>query len=376
MKFKFTILCLAIRLSAFAQTPVAKMEVNAAGQAVVFLEWPANASATNVQISTITKIGVFYSEPAGTPTLGSLNGDWQPTSTSFTRSELEGFAANPDSLAYIEYELTNTPELGDATTAGTRDTLFTLTFSNPRLGRVVRLLQSTSAGVGIGTYDAPIVSFGSVPVIRYRPNGDIPSSPYTSADMEQSSTTLPLPVELLAFTASQADQHTAMLRWTTASEINNSRFDIERSYDGRTFEVVGDVAGNGNSQHQIDYSYTDASVSKVQKTVYYRLKQVDFDGAFEYSDIRVVRFDALGNDMQLAAFPNPLNNELNVMVGLSNGESYQLEVTNLQGALIHQENHTYDNGIHKLNTSEWNSGMYIVEVVSDRGSEHIKVMKK
>ena len=187
---------------------------------------------------------------------------------------------------------------------------------------------------------------------------------------------LPLPVELLAFTATPAKQHTAMLRWTTATEINNNRFDIERSYDGRTFEVVGDVAGNGNSQHQIDYTYTDASVSKVQKTVYYRLKQVDFDGAFEYSDIRVVRFDALGNDMQLAAFPNPLNNELNVMVGLSNGESYQLEVTNLQGALIHQENHTYDNGIHKLNTSEWNSGMYIVEVVSDRGSEHIKVMKK
>ena len=136
------------------------------------------------------------------------------------------------------------------------------------------------------------------------------------------------------------------------------------------------MAGNGNSQHQIEYSYTDASVSKVQKTVYYRLKQVDFDGTYEYSDIRVVRFDAVGNDMQLVAYPNPMNDELNVMVGLSNGESYQLEVTNLQGKLVHQENHTYDNGLHKLNTSAWNSGMYIVEVVSDRGSEHIKVMKK
>ena len=185
-----------------------------------------------------------------------------------------------------------------------------------------------------------------------------------------------LPVELLAFTATQADQHTAMLRWTTATEINNNRFDIERSYDGRTFEVVGDVAGNGNSQHQIDYSYTDASVSKVQKTVYYRLKQVDFDGAYEYSDIRVVRFDAVGNDMQLVAYPNPMNNELNVMVGLTNGESYQLEVTNLQGKLVHQENHTYDNGIHKLNTSEWNSGMYIVRVATKHATKHMKVVKK
>ena len=184
-----------------------------------------------------------------------------------------------------------------------------------------------------------------------------------------------LPVELLAFTATQADQHTAILRWTTATEINNNRFDIERSYDGRTFEVVGDVAGNGNSQHQIDYSYTDASVSKVQKTVYYRLKQVDFDGTYEYSDIRVVRFDAVGNDMQLVAYPNPMNNELNVMVGLSNGESYQLEVTNLQGKLVHQENHVFSSGLHTLDLSQWNSGVYVVEVISDRGSEHIKVMK-
>ena len=187
--------------------------------------------------------------------------------------------------------------------------------------------------------------------------------------------THPLPVELLAFTAEPLGNKNALLQWTTASEINNSHFDVERSYDGRTFEAIGEAAGNGNSQHQIEYSYTDASVSKVQNTVYYRLKQVDFDGAFEYSDIRVVRFDALGN-VQLVAYPNPLNDELNVMVGLSNGESYQLEVTNLQGKLVHQENHTYDNGIHKLNTSEWNSGMYIVRVATKHATKHMKVVKK
>ena len=73
---------------------------------------------------------------------------------------------------------------------------------------------------------------------------------------------------------------------------------------------------------------------------------------------------------------NRLEDELNVMVGLSNGESYQLEVTNLQGKLVHQENHTYDNGIHKLNTSEWNSGMYIVRVATEHATKHMKVVKK
>ena len=80
--------------------------------------------------------------------------------------------------------------------------------------------------------------------------------------------------------------------------------------------------------------------------------------------------------MQFVAYPNPLNNELNVMVGLSNGESYQLEVTNLQGKLVHQENRTYDNGMHKLNTSEWNSGMYILSVTNKHATKHMKFVKK
>lgn len=109
--------------------------------------------------------------------------------------------------------------------------------------------------------------------------------------------------------------------------------------------------------------------------MYYRLKQVDFDGAFEYSDIRVVRFDAVGNDMQLVAYPNPINDELNVMLSLPSGEKYQLQVTNLQGALVHQKNHVFSSGLHTLDLSQCNSGVYIVEVISDRGSEHIKVMK-
>jgi len=185
-----------------------------------------------------------------------------------------------------------------------------------------------------------------------------------------------LPVDLIAFTTEPLGNKNALLHWTTANEINNSHFDIERSYDGKTFETVGEVAGNGNSQHQIEYSYTDASVSKVENTVYYRLKQVDFDGAYEYSDIRVVRFDAVGNDMQLVAYPNPMNDELNVMLSLPSGEKYQLQVTNLQGALVHQKNHVFSSGLHTLDLSQWNSGVYIVEVISDRGSEHIKVMKK
>jgi hypothetical protein len=185
-----------------------------------------------------------------------------------------------------------------------------------------------------------------------------------------------LPVDLIHFDIHATANLTAQLHWATASEINNSHFEIERSYDGITFEIVGEVAGNGNSQHQIEYSYLDEGISLMENTVFYRLKQVDFDGASEYSHIRVVRFDELGSGIHLSAYPNPTTDELIVMISLNDGLPYQIEITNLQGAKVHQENHANLNGIHKLNTSEWKSGMYILKVASDQDTQHIKVMKK
>ena len=185
-----------------------------------------------------------------------------------------------------------------------------------------------------------------------------------------------LPVEFIQFDVNPSANHSANLNWATASEINNSHFEIERSYDGRAFETVGEVAGNGNSQHQITYRYLDEMISPTENNVFYRLKQVDFDGAFEYSDIRVVRFDALGNHLNLVAYPNPITDDLTLMVGLSQGENYNIQAVDMQGTRVFEENYTFTNGIHRINTAQWASGMYILKVASEQGSEHIKVMKK
>lgn len=119
----------------------------------------------------------------------------------------------------------------------------------------------------------------------------------------------------------------------------------------------------------------DESISPMVNKVFYRLKQVDFDGTSEYSDIRVVRFDALDNDMQLVAYPNPFSDEVTIMVSLPAGENYHVQITDLNGAMVHQEDHTFTSGIHKLDLAQWDSEMYIVEVASDQGSEYIKVLK-
>ena len=205
-------------------------------------------------------------------------------------------------------------------------------------------------------------------------NQNSPSTFYSVSS--QQNATNPLPVDLISFIAIPTTNHTAQLNWMTASEINNSHFEIERSYDGRDFEMIDQVSGNGNSQHQIDYSYTDASVSKLENTVFYRLKQVDFDGTSECSDIRVVRFDRIGERKHLVAYPNPFLDEVTLMVSLPQVEDYSLEITDLKGAKVHQSNHTFTSGVHRLDLAKWNKGIYLVEVVSKQGSEHLKVMKK
>jgi hypothetical protein len=190
------------------------------------------------------------------------------------------------------------------------------------------------------------------------------------------SSNAPLPVDLTYFEAQPRINHTALLSWSTASEINNSHFEIERSYDGRTFEIVGEVAGNDNSQHSIEYRYTDQTISPTENAVFYRLKQVDFDGAFEHSDIRVVRFDQIGEGMHLRAYPNPFLDEVTLMVSLPQGSDYNIKITDLKGALVHQSNHTFTSGMHTLDLKKWNKGIYLIEVVSKQGLEHLKVMKK
>lgn len=111
------------------------------------------------------------------------------------------------------------------------------------------------------------------------------SAPYfTIATTNYAST--PLPIELLEF---RGESHGAVndLYWSTASELDNERFDVERSADGLAFATIGTLEGAGTSLERVDYSFTDAH--PVDGLNHYRLKQVDTDGAFTYSPTVVLR---------------------------------------------------------------------------------------
>ncbi|MEM9849148.1 MAG: SdrD B-like domain-containing protein, partial [Bacteroidota bacterium] len=119
-----------------------------------------------------------------------------------------------------------------------------------------------------------------------------------------------LPVELLGFNA-KADKDHIDLVWSTASELNNSHFELERSEDGKTFKQITRVEGQGTTLEQADYDYEDQEVVP-GVLYYYRLKQVDLDGVFEYSEIRTVKLDAIDGGMEL--YPNPIGDATELQV--------------------------------------------------------------
>lgn len=175
------------------------------------------------------------------------------------------------------------------------------------------------------------------------------------------SSTVTLPVELIKFEGIFFDNQ-ATLSWTTASEINNEGFEIEKSIDGSNWETVGFEAGNGNSNQVIDYNYTTA---QNEKTAYYRLKQLDYDGQFEYS--KVIKVVKQTNEVTtISVYPNPCKDFIQVV-----GEFTSAKIVDLSGNEVMK----FDNSNNTLNTSELTAGIYIIEIVSDYGVSQIKIMK-
>ncbi len=171
----------------------------------------------------------------------------------------------------------------------------------------------------------------------------------------------PLPVELLHFTANPTRENTVALKWATAQEKNNAYFAVERSQDGMSFDEIARVQGVGTAATRTNYSYTDAS--PLAGTSYYRLRQVDTDGTFEYLPIRAV---TLGKKQALALslYPNPAhggNVQLSVK-GLAQGEEATLVITGLMGRTILQQALEQDTVL--LATNRLKPGTYIVRVIT------------
>lgn len=168
-----------------------------------------------------------------------------------------------------------------------------------------------------------------------------------------------LPIELLSFNTTCLDGKTE-LNWITSSEINNDYFVIENSTDGINFGEVITKKGAGNSQINISYSVTDDN--KYSGTAYYRLKQVDFDGAFSYSSIIAA---TCISDTKVNIYPNPFNDY--IMVDLKTNYS-KIILTNAVGQFIKEINLLANQNILKIDLADFPKGIYFIKLIGTDNS--------
>jgi hypothetical protein len=142
-----------------------------------------------------------------------------------------------------------------------------------------------------------------------------------------------IPVELISFNAS-AKENTIHLSWETATEINNMGFEVERSEDGTAFIKIADVSGKGTTTEKQQYSFTDNKINGEGK-LYYRLKQLDYDGTFAYSETISVEYSAVPIEFSLSQnYPNPFNPTTTIKFGIPKEVAVSLKIYDALGSEI------------------------------------------
>lgn len=192
-----------------------------------------------------------------------------------------------------------------------------------------------------------------------------PSSPYTKGNWPNLNES-PLPVELSSFTGKVVDGTEVDLNWVTKTEVNNYGFNVERRINESEWNSIGFVEGHGNSNSPKHYSYSDKDLFAGGSKFQYRLKQIDTDGKFEYSD--VVEIEIMPTKFELSQnYPNPFNPSTTIRFSLPKETQLKINIYNMLGELVETlANGTYEAGHHKviLNASSLPSGAYVYRMES------------
>ena len=168
-----------------------------------------------------------------------------------------------------------------------------------------------------------------------------------------------VPVELTSFSATTKG-NAVHLNWVTATEVNNSGFDVQKSSDGKSFFSAGFVSGKGTTTEISNYSFADKNISSGAK-YYYRLKQIDFDGTFEYSDVIFVDVTSPKSFSLEQNYPNPFNPSTTINFNLPVDAKVVVRIIDAIGNEIHQvidNNLTAGNHVYNINLSQISSGVY------------------
>ena len=192
-------------------------------------------------------------------------------------------------------------------------------------------------------------------------------SPFTFASTNNNNN--PLPIELISFEARNGVTEVDLF-WSTATEINNDYFTVERTMDGENFEVVGMVDGAGNSSTTLSYSLVDPE--PLDGVSYYRLKQTDFNGDFSYSELEVITRN-LEFDWKL--FPNPNTGNHFIISPDPSWKMMDLQVIDLNGRIRHQDKVDFSAGAQQIRlVHALEAGVYTVRISSPAGFDTVRLV--
>ncbi|MBI2270297.1 MAG: T9SS type A sorting domain-containing protein [Bacteroidetes bacterium] len=182
----------------------------------------------------------------------------------------------------------------------------------------------------------------------------------------------PLPIQLVFFSAKE-EGGKVLLTWATGVEVNNDYFSIERSLDGISFEVIGRIKGAGTSSRQLNYSFLDEK--PFEDISYYRLKQTDYDGKFEYFALGSAN---IRSKTQFSVYPSPAASA--EMVNVSYFSAHQEEgaiinIYNAEGSIVLSKTQSISEGRNLLSfENNLSTGLYLLRMTVGRHSYTEKVI--
>lgn len=243
-----------------------------------------------------------------------------------------------------------------------------LNSNNVFYGNDITVYASTDAGntwfeysnglpEAVFAYDLNIVNTNHKLRVATHGNGDY------EADID-----LTVPVELISFSAN-VNKGKVILNWETATETNNRGFEIERSVDNNNFVTSGFIEGNGTSAENHIYSFSDNALNG---NIYYRLKQIDFNGKFEYSKTIEINSTLATNFVLSQNYPNPFNPSTIIEYQIPYSSFVTIKVYDILGkevATLVNKNQKAGNYSVVFNGKNLSSGFYIYKLQSGNSSE-------
>jgi hypothetical protein len=190
-----------------------------------------------------------------------------------------------------------------------------------------------------------------------------------------------LPVELMSFTAKKSNSKNVLAEWTTASERNTARFEIELAKGNAEFQQnhflkIGEVSSNGNNTTEQHYSFTDIENNK-SGARYYRLKIVDIDGRFSYSAVRPVVFN---DEIQWQVYPNPSQGVFNLVYQANQGDNINIKLYDINGKLVQQTGLIANGFVQKqiidLQPAKFAAGLYLLNVAAGENKQVFRLIKQ